>query len=308
MNSIESLKLDFNSQKKELNKIDNDKIFDECVYVGSGDSYAAGLIAEYLSDHRCRCYSPSDLLNSKFVFDKTYCFISVTGKTKANIKVAERANQAGVRTIAITLDKNSKLAQICKEVVPLKLTRTTETPTAGFSTFVANVVTSLQLSGITVPKKFDVWHKKGVQLSLELMESILLPKEDSLYLLGNNILYTIALYMSFQMAEFFGSGAMAHKLEEFCHSPIFGLKKSDHVWILGQNEEQIKRRLNRLGIRISYIELYNEDIFAQLFVSIFFVQNLILLLAEKQGFTELKYVIMKDVLKASSDIIYHKIY
>ena len=26
--------------------------------------------------------------NSKFIKDKTYCFISVTGKTKANIEVA----------------------------------------------------------------------------------------------------------------------------------------------------------------------------------------------------------------------------
>ena len=109
------------------------------------------------------------------------------------------------------------------------------------------------------------------------------------------------------MAEFFGSGAMAHKLEEFCHSPIFGLKSSDHIWVLGQNEDQIRKRLNRLGLRLSYIELYNEDTFAQLFVSIFFVQNLILLLAEKHGYTELQYVMMKDVLKASSDIIYHKL-
>ena len=239
MNSIESLKLDFESQTRELNKIHNENIFDECVFVGSGDSYAAGLIAEYITDHRCTCNSPSDLLNSKFLYDKTYCFISVTGKTKANIKVAERANQAGVRTVAITLNKSSTLAQICKEVVPLKLTRTTDTPTAGFSTFVANVVTSLQISGIKVPKKFDVWHKKAVQLSLDLLESIVLPKEDSIYLLGNNILYAVALYLSFQMAEFFGSGAMAHKLEEFCHSPIFGLKSSDHIWVLGQNEDPV---------------------------------------------------------------------
>jgi len=108
------------------------------------------------------------------------------------------------------------------------------------------------------------------------------------------------------MAEFFGSTAVAYKLEEFCHSPIFGLKKSHYLWVLGQNEEQIIKRLNRLGLRLSYAELYNKDIFAQLFVSIFFVQNLILLLAEKYGFTELQYVMMKDVLKASSDIIYDK--
>ncbi len=61
MNSIESLKLDFNSQIRELNNIRNKKIFDECIYVGSGDSYVAGLIAEFLTDYKCRCYSPSDL-------------------------------------------------------------------------------------------------------------------------------------------------------------------------------------------------------------------------------------------------------
>ena len=303
MNSIEALKLDFNSQIRQLSKIHNKKICDDCIYVGSGDSYVAGLIAEFLTNHKCRCYSPSDLFNSRFIKDKTYCFISVTGKTKANIVVARRASQAGVKTVAVTLNKKSNLAQICDELVLPEIKRT-DTPTAGFSTFVANVVTCLQISGITIPQKFEVWHKKGVQLSLDLLESIVLPKEDSIYLLGNNILYAIALYTSFQMAEFFGSSAIAHKLEEFCHSPIFGFKRSDYIWILGQNESHVNQRLNALSLRRSYMELYNEDILAQVFESIFFVQNLMLLLAQRHGFTELQYVLMKDVLKASSDIIY----
>jgi hypothetical protein len=37
MNSIESLKLDFNSQIEELGNIQNEKMFDEFIYVGSGD-------------------------------------------------------------------------------------------------------------------------------------------------------------------------------------------------------------------------------------------------------------------------------
>jgi len=305
MNSIDTLKLDFNSQAKELNEIHNKKVFDDCIYVGSGDSYVAGLIAEFLTDYKCKCYSPSDLLKARSLEDKTYCFISVTGRTRANIEFARRATKSGMRTIAVTFNQNSKLAEVCKEVIPVNITKI-HTPTAGFRTFVANVVTCLQISGITIPKKFEMWHKKGVELSLKFLHSTVLPAE-TLYLLGNNILFAIALYTSMQMAEFFGSTAFAYKLEEFCHSPIFGLKKSQCVWILGQNEEQIRRRLNRLGLRLSYIELYNKHNFTQLFVSIFFVQNLILLLAEKYGYTELQYVMMKDVLKASSDIIYGKI-
>jgi fructoselysine-6-P-deglycase FrlB-like protein len=302
MNSIESLKLDFDSQIRELNKIDNKKIFDECIYVGSGDSYVAGLIAEFLTNHKCRCYSPSDLSNSKFLQDKTYCFISVTGRTRANIEIARRATESGIRTVAVTLNKNNKLAQVCKETVPVKITKA-YTPTAGFSTFVANVVTCLQLAGINLPKKFDTWYKKSLELSLTAIQSVKLP-EDTCCILGNNLSYALALYSSFQMAEFFGCTVIAQKLEEFCHSPIFGVKKSQDVWVLGQNEEQISLRLQKLGFHLSYFELYNSERLTQLFESIFFMQNLILLLAKKYGYTELQYVKMKDVLKASSDIIY----
>lgn len=304
MNSIESLKLDFDSQIQELNKIRNRKLFDECIYVGSGDSYVAGLVTEYLTNHKCRCYSPSDLFNSKFIKDTTYCFISVTGKTRANIEVATRARHANVKTVAVTLNEKSELAQICDTIVLPKITRK-NTPNAGFSTFVANVVTCMQISGITIPRKFDVWHKNAIQLSRSLLDSITFPKQ-TLHLLGNNILHAVALYASLQMAEFFGSTAFAHKLEEFCHSPIFGAKEAQHIWILGRNEEQILRRLDTLKLKLSYFEFYNMDIFARVFTSIFAVQNLILLLAERHGYTELQYVKMKNVLKASSDIIYGK--
>lgn len=200
------------------------------------------------------------------------------------------------------MDRNSKLAKVCKKIVPLKITKV-NTPTAGFSTFVANVVTCLQIAGIDVLMKFDTWHRKGIELSLNFIKSTISPNA-TVYILGNNTLYALALYASFQMAEFFGSTGIAHKLEEFCHSPIFGLKKSHHLWVLDQNEKQVSQRLRRLGLNLSYFELHNKDIFSQLFQSIFFVQNLILLLAEKRGKTELQFVKMKDVLNASSDLIY----
>ena len=303
MNSIESLRLDFDSQIKELAKMNNKKKFDDCIFVGSGDSYVAGLIVEFITDHKCLCCSPSDLLNSRFIEGKTYCFISVTGKTKANITVARRAAESGINTTAVTLNKDSMLAQVCKEVVPIDIERT-RTSTAGFGTFSANVLTCLQIAGISVPQKFDIWHKNGIEFSQKMSNPRTIP-EDTVFILGNNTLYALALYASLQMAEFFGTNAIAHKLEEFCHSPIFGLKKSHHVWILGQKEEDVYKKMGKLGgQQISYLELYNEDSISQIFESIFFVQNLILLMAEKHGCTELRYVTMKDILKISSDIIY----
>ena len=167
----------------------------------------------------------------------------------------------------------------------------------------ANVITCLQLLGIDIPNKFDYWHKQAKQLSLKISESVILPN-DLLYILGNNLLYPLALYTSFQMAEFFGTSAVPYKLEEFCHSPIFSMKKSHNLWILGQKEEQVSKSLAKLGSGTLYIELYNSDILAQLFESIFFVQNLFLLLAKKHGYSELQYTVLKATLKVSSDIIY----
>ena len=301
MNSIESLKIDFNSQIKYLGNLHNEKMFEECIYVGSGDSFVAGLIVEYLTQ-KCKCYSPSDLINSRLLEGKTYCFISVTGKTKANIELARRAKESGLKTVAVTANENSKLAQVCDQLVPLNIIKV-KTPTAGFRTFVANVITCLQLLGINPPNKFNIWHKKAVELSSNLSESMTLP-QDTIYVLGNNLLYPLALYTSFQMAEFFGTTAVAHKLEEFCHSPIFGLKKSHDILILGQNEKRHRSSLEGLGLPVYYSELYNSDGVAQEFQSIFLVQNLMLQLADKYGITELQYLSKEGILNTSSDIIY----
>jgi hypothetical protein len=107
-----------------------------------------------------------------------------------------------------------------------------------------------------------------VQLSLESLASILLPGNESKYVLGNNLVNALALYASLQMAEFFGTTAVAHKFEEFCHSP-FGIKNNHHLWIMGQKEEAVSKRLKSLGLRLSYVELYKPDIFTQLFESFF---------------------------------------
>ena len=206
-------------------------------------------MVEFITDHKCLCYSASDLLNSRFNDDKTYCFISVTGRTKSNISAARRATEAGINTIAVTINQDSKLAQVCKEIVPLDLKRTTF-PISSFSTFTANVLTCLQIAGVAVPQKFDVWYNKGVELSQKFLDSkTLLDRIDEMvvFILGNNMLYPLALYTSLKMTEFFGTTAVAHKLEEFCHSPVFGIKKSHQLWILGQKEEPISPKAEPIG-------------------------------------------------------------
>ena len=73
------------------------------------------------------------------------------------------------------------------------------------------------------------------------LESIKLP-QSVLHILGNNMLYPIAIYASLQMPQFIGITATANKLEEFCHSPIFGVKPIHSIWIFGHNQEFICKK------------------------------------------------------------------
>ena len=169
------------------------------------------------------------------------------------------------------------------------------------------MVTCLQIAGITVPKNFDTCYRNALELSQSLLESIIVPKNDPLYLLGNNLPYALAQYASLKLTEFFGITTMPHKLEEFCHSPIFGTRKSHHIWVLGNKDKSVVGSLEKLGTNMSYFELHDSDILVELFQSIFLIQNLMLLLAKRQGCTELHFLVRKDVLKISSGLIYDNV-
>ena len=84
---------------------------------------------------------------------------------------------------------------------------------------------------------------------------------------------------------------------------FFDHNNTNYLWSMCQNEEPVSKILNRLETHLTYVELYNPDIFAQLFASIFFVQNLIMLIAKEYGYTQLQFLLKEDILKASSDII-----
>lgn len=300
MDTLKHLAVDYKNQISDLGRISATKESENVIYIGSGDSYVAGLIAENFSGHACKCYSPSDLIRSRISPERTYYFISVTGKTRANIEIAKRATNGGAKTVAITLNPFSELAQVCKETIPLQITKTDTT--TSFSTFTANVVTCLKLTGVTIPRKFETWHRNGTMLASNL-ESLKLPR-SILHILGNNILYPIAVYASLKMAEFFGLTATANKLEEFCHSPIFGFKPFHSIWIFGDDEETIGKKIRKLNNQFHYFEFKNSNPLSQLFQSIFFLQCLMLLLSKKHHLKELKYMQMKKVLSISSDIIY----
>lgn len=124
MDSLEKIKFDYTEQINSLSQVSSRKKSKNCIFVGSGDSYVAGLIAESVSNHHCKCYSPADLMRSKFMESMTCYFISVTGRTRSNIEVARRATKAGAKTVAVTFDPTSELAKVCNEAYTLETSMT----------------------------------------------------------------------------------------------------------------------------------------------------------------------------------------
>ena len=122
MNTIEAFEKDILLQVKFLKTIKikqqipkiNQK---QTIFCGSGDSFAAALLAEVHSNFTVKAFDPLDLLKNKSLLQKNdVCIISISGKTISNIKVGRLAR----KSIAITSNPKSKLGQICEHVIPLK--------------------------------------------------------------------------------------------------------------------------------------------------------------------------------------------
>src|SRR5439155_17936705 len=82
------------------------------VFTGSGDSFAAAVFAQELSQGESLASDPYELLrNVKRIRGKTLVIISVSGKTRTNIDLARKTRGISIRTLAITANSESALAR-----------------------------------------------------------------------------------------------------------------------------------------------------------------------------------------------------
>src|SRR5260370_30377830 len=81
------------------------------IFAGSGDSYAAAVFAQELSNGEAIASDPYELLtNIKKTTGKNLVIISVSGRTKTNVELARKANGIASRTLTITTHPESPLA------------------------------------------------------------------------------------------------------------------------------------------------------------------------------------------------------
>ncbi len=300
MNAIEAMQAEIEYQLQDLQKQDLLPLDSNCLFVGSGDSYIAGLTAQYASAGRALCCHPTDLIqNPAMADDRSVYVVSISGKTKANILAARVAKRRGIRTTAITTRPTSALARACDQTTELKY-RSAGITTAGTIGFTSSMLTCISIAtNMQLPANIDRIYRHAEKRADQIADKI---DKGTYFILGDGILYPASIYAALKFNEVFGAKAIAHPAEEFCHSPLFSLKKDDQVIVMGSSG-QLNRRLGRDGFSSVHVDFKGTGI-GLLLQSIFFVQLLVLKLAQRRGLTNCYFLRNKKLLKASSDFIY----
>ncbi len=313
MNAIEAMQAEIEYQVQDLHKLELSSPVSNCLFVGSGDSYVAGLAAQYYSGSHAICCSPIDIIKNHLLVKRRNLFVvSISGNTQANILAAKIAKKYGVSTIsALTARSSSRLAKSCDQTIVLNYKNTGIT-TAGTISFTLSMIKCISLSTeLQLPanlRKIYNHAEKQARQAISKMDNKSNSSNTSYFILGNNQLHAIALYGALKFNEIFGVKAMAYPAEEFCHSPLFSIKEADQAIVLGgeddDNSRKLSKRLNKEGFSSIYVGFKRTGI-ELLLQSTFFIQLFVLKLAQNYGLTSCYFLRNKKLLRVSSDFIYH---
>jgi fructoselysine-6-P-deglycase FrlB-like protein len=318
MNAIEAMQSEIEYQVQDLHKLDLSSPVSNCLFVGSGDSYIAGLAAQYFSGSRAICCSPIDIIKNPLLVKRRNLFVvSISGNTQANIIAAKIAKKHGVGTIsALTARSSSRLAKSCDQTIELKYKNTGIT-TAGTISFTASMIKCISLSTeLQLPsnlrKMYNRAENQAKQAISKIDDKSNSSSSTSYFILGNSQLHAIAMYGALKFNEVFGAKAMAYPTEEFCHSPLFSIKEADQAIVLGgqedddddDNSSKLSKRLNEEGFASVHVGFKRTGI-ELLLQATFFIQLFVLKLAQKYSLTSCYFLRNEKLLRVSSDFIYH---
>jgi fructoselysine-6-P-deglycase FrlB-like protein len=312
MNAIEAMQEEIEYQVQDLHKLELSSPVSNCLFVGSGDSYIAGLAAQYYSSSHAICCSPIDIIKNHLLVKRRNLFVvSISGNTQANILAAKIAKKYGVGTIsALTAKSSSRLAKSCDQTIELKYKNTGIT-TAGTISFTLSMIKCISLSTeLQLPSNIRKTYSRAEKQAKQAISKIDDKSNNSntsYFILGNSQLHAIALYGALKFNEIFGAKAIAYPAEEFCHSPLFSIKDTDQTIVLGgdayDNSRKLSKRLNEEGFSSVHVGFKSTGI-ELLLQSTFFIQLFVLKLAQKYGLTSCYFLRNKKLLRVSSDFIY----
>jgi fructoselysine-6-P-deglycase FrlB-like protein len=227
-------------------------------------------------------------------------FVSISGKTRASVLAAESARRAAASTVAVTADTTSPLAAACNSAFALEFKSAGKT--SGTIGFTASLLACARIAAKTAcPEDLKSIYNDAARIASRLAGSI---QTKEIVILGESALYPVAIYGTLKFSEVLGSKAVAHRLEDFCHAPLFGHLDDQAIMLGARNDVSISRRLKRAGVQVQYVDCGKYDRLRSVLYASFFMQHLALAIARRKKMKECYFLQNRKLLAASSDIIY----
>ena len=302
MNTIEAYEYDIKLQSEFLKNFKKQKPLSvnhqkNVIFTGSGDSLASAKLAEVFSNFRVKSMDPLDLLKNKSIAkSKTVYFVSISGNTISNIKVARVAKKA----IAITSKPKSRLAKSCKESIILQ-SPNSDVFTAGSISFLESALTCISLvRPIIIPKTNDIFKKAYSDAKKSKIGK-------RIFVLGNMHTFPVAMYCAAKFYELLGYDAHFERIEQFSHMELFSAKKGDTVIIFEEKNKhntQLVKNLKNVGLDVIHPVLDSKNKISQIIYYTFFSQLLPLFEAKKRHKKNCHFVLAKKLRNVSDNMIY----
>ena len=300
MNSIEAYERDIYLQRDFLKSFQKQKTLSlnqqkNIIFSGSGDSLVSSLLAESFSGGVVNAMDPLDLYrNKKLVKSKHVYFVSISGNTITNIKVARFAKKA----IAITSQSQSKLANSSDRVI-LLVSPNSGVFTAGSISFLESALTCISLvKNIQIPG--DALFTKANSFAKKSKIS------KRVFVLGNLHTFPLAMYCAAKFYEILGRDVHYSRIEQFSHMELFCAKKDDTVIIFDEKNPhtvQLAKNLKKIGIHVIHPDIPSEKL-PQVIYCTFFSQLIVLYEAKKKRKKECHFVTAKKIREVSNRMIY----
>ena len=274
-------------------------------FAGSGDSYAAAVFAQELSQGESTASDPYELLtNIRRIRGKNLAIISVSGRTKTNIELARKAKRISTNTLAITANPESPLARECDETLRLQY-RTTGTLTSGTISFTTSLLACALLLG-NLPNIVRV--KAATMGTPQLATNLKQIGKGAFVFTGSGVNYALALYGAAKINEILGSNAEAVYPEQLGHAKLFTIdKKRCSILCISSGRDKARETYQLLikdGFQGSIIAFPDSHVVNRSLKIAIYLQRLVLSLARIKGIEECMFLSDKSRLSLSNRMIY----
>jgi len=301
LNTIQAFEKDIALQPNFLKSFKNQKTLSSnqqknSFFSGSGDSLVSAMLAESFSQGLVHAMDPLDLYkNKQLVKSKHVYFVSISGNTITNIKVAKSAK----KSIAITSKPQSRLAKASDDTILLSA------PNSGI--FTAGSISFLEsaLTCISLVKKINISNNVKL-LSKAKLDAKKFKITKRIFVLGNLYTCPLAMYCAAKFYELLGYSVQYSKIEQFSHMELFSAKKGDTVIIFEDrhsHSKQLATHLKKIGINVIHPDMPTEKL-SQMFYCLFFSQFITLFEAKKKKKKDCHFVLAKNIRNVSNQMIY----